>query len=147
MREVVLDSSVFIASLMPDELSEKAEQLIRQLDVSEARYHAPILLRYEVIAAARKAVYRKRMNAEQGRILRESLLAYRMTLYFDDALLRRTYELAETFNQPSTYDAQYLALSERLSCEFWTADERLFNGTRGYFPWVRWIGILPMNPI
>ena len=91
MREVVLDSSVFIASLMPDELSEKAEQLIRQLDVSEARYHAPILLRYEVIAAARKAVYRKRMNAEQGRILRESLLAYRMTLYFDDALLRRAY--------------------------------------------------------
>ena len=30
--------------------------------------------------------------------------------------------------------------NERLSCEFWTADERLFNAVRSQLTWVKWIG-------
>jgi len=39
-----------------------------------------------------------------------------------------------------THDSQYLALAERLECEFWTADERLFNAIVRDFSWIRWLG-------
>jgi hypothetical protein len=37
-------------------------------------------------------------------------------------------------------DARYLALAERESCEYWTADERLWNSVRAQLGWVRWLG-------
>lgn len=48
--------------------------------------------------------------------------------------------LATEYNRPTAYDAQYLALAERLSCEFWTVDERLFNGVKDRFSAIRWLG-------
>ncbi len=49
-------------------------------------------------------------------------------------------ELAERFRRPATYDPHYLALAEREGCEFWTADERLWNAVKADLPWVRWLG-------
>ena len=95
MSDVVLDASVFLAALMPDRWSENAQSLVQRLDSQGATYHAPALLRYEIIAAARKAVYQKRLTSADGLSLRDTLLAYVITLHFDDALLRRAYELAD----------------------------------------------------
>jgi predicted nucleic acid-binding protein len=50
--------------------------------------------------------------------------------------------LATRFNRPATYDAHYLALAEMMDCEFWTADERLFNAVRDELSWARWLGQL-----
>jgi predicted nucleic acid-binding protein len=49
---------------------------------------------------------------------------------------------ATRFNRPAAYDAHYLALAEMMNCEFWTADERLFNAVRDKLSWVRWLGQL-----
>ena len=68
------------------------------------------------------------------------LLAYPVDFHEDDALLKEAYELAGEFNRPRAYDAQYLALAKRLSCEFWTADERLFNAVKDKFPYIHWLG-------
>jgi len=46
-------------------------------------------------------------------------------------------EIAHTYNLPATYDAHYLALAAREQCEFWTADERLYNSVKGQLSWVR----------
>jgi predicted nucleic acid-binding protein len=37
---------------------------------------------------------------------------------------------AERLGQSKVYDAQYVALAESLSAEFWTADQRLVNSLR-----------------
>jgi predicted nucleic acid-binding protein len=118
----------------------QAKGLLQQLKVTKTVLNAPSLLRYELIAVSRKAVYQGRITAEQGRIARDQFLTYPVTLHFDDELLKRGYELAEEFNRPTAYDAQYLALAERLSCEFWTADERLFNAVSVQLASVRWLG-------
>jgi predicted nucleic acid-binding protein len=49
-------------------------------------------------------------------------------------------------NRPTAYDAQYLALAERLACDFWTADERLFNAASQQLPYVKWVGNLSSPP-
>lgn len=143
MTNEVLDASVFLAALMPEIWSDHAQTLVQFPDSQGAIYHAPALLRYEVIAAARGAVDQKRLSTGDGLTLCEALLAFEITHHFDDALHRRAYELAEVLNQPSTYDAQYLAPAERLQCEIWTADERRFNSIRGQFDGIRWSGSLP----
>jgi predicted nucleic acid-binding protein len=56
------------------------------------------------------------------------------------ALSTRALELADRFGLSATYDAHYLALAEREGCEYWTADERLWNSVRAQLGWVRWLG-------
>lgn len=140
MSDIVLDSGVLIASVFPETLTPQAKQLIRQLQADKTTFHAPVLLRYEVVAVARKAVYQGRVTPEEGLRARDRLLSYPLELYFDDELLKRAYELATAYNRPTAYDAQYLALSQHLSCQLWTADERLFNAVKDGFPGIRWLG-------
>ncbi|NJL57414.1 type II toxin-antitoxin system VapC family toxin [bacterium] len=41
------------------------------------------------------------------------LLVYPVEFHEDHALLQSAYELAEQYNRPRAYDAQYLALAKR----------------------------------
>jgi predicted nucleic acid-binding protein len=45
-------------------------------------------------------------------------------------------QLCRQYHRLSVYDAHYLALAQRLECEFWTADEELVDAVRPGFPWV-----------
>ena len=49
---------------------------------------------------------------------------------------------AETLRQlrEERVDAYYLALAEMERCEFWTADERLYNSVKDGFPLIHWLG-------
>jgi len=140
MSPLIIDAGVIIASMLPDEpLSAQAIYLLSRYQPT-VPLHAPLLLRYEVSAVLRKAVYTKRISHVQGAALLNILLK-RLIVYHDDtALHEQAFALAEQFNRPRTYDAQYLALSERLGGEFWTTDERLVNGVLPTFTAARWIG-------
>lgn len=140
MSDVVLDSGVFIASVFPEDFTPQAKHLIQQLHADNTTPHAPYLLRYELTAVSRKAVYQGRITAEEGQRALDKLLGYPVTLHFDEGLLKRGYELAAEYNRPTAYDTQYLALAERLSCAFWTADERMFNAVKERFSDIFWLG-------
>jgi predicted nucleic acid-binding protein len=140
LSDVVLDSGIFIASVFLETLTPQAKQFIKQLQTDNAILHAPALLRYEVVAVSRKAVYQGRVTAEEGLRARDRLLSYPVTLHFDDNLLKRGYELATEYNRPTAYDSQYLAIAEQLSCDFWTVDERMFNAVKDRFSGIRWLG-------
>lgn len=140
MSNVILDSGIYIASVFQESLSAQAQNLLHYFEQQQTTLHAPTLLRYELVAVCRKAVFRQRVSPEDGEAIRDKLLRYPVTLHFDEELLTRGYELATQFNLPTAYDAQYLALAERISCEFWTTDERLFNTVNPSLPHVRWLG-------
>ena len=80
------------------------------------------------------------MSLEDSRDARDALLVYDIQYHVDEELLKRAYELATDFNRPTAYDSQYLAVAERLNCDFWTADQRLFNAVREQLGWVKWVG-------
>ncbi len=140
---VVVDSNILVAFGLSDEpLHAQANQILATWTSAGTMLAAPRLFRSEITAVVRKVVYQQRITHEQGRGMLTRLLSYPVDFYEDDTLLQSAYELAEQYTRPRAYDTQYLALSQRLSCEFWTADERLFNAVKDQFPGIRWLGHL-----
>jgi len=146
---VVVDANILIAFGLADEpLHTQANQILSAWQTAGERLTAPRLFRSEITAVVRKVVYQGRMTPEQGRTMLAQLLIYPVEFHEDDALLKEAYELAVRFNRPRAYDSQYMALADRLQCDFWTADERLVNSTQGQFSRIRWLGswTLPTPP-
>jgi len=136
---VVADSGIFLATVLLEPHTSQAKALVAFWEETGIQVAAPTLFRYEIVAVTRKSVYQKRLSAEEGIKGRDFLMEFDVQLMMDDNLLRRAYELATHFNRPTAYDSQYLAVAEHLGCEFWTADERLFNTVSQSLNWVKWL--------
>lgn len=137
---VVSDSGILIASVLREPLTNHAQELLKHWRENTVQISAPYLLQYEIVAAIRKNAYRRLITDIEANDMRDRLLEIPVRLFFDTNLLRRAYELSEQLHRPTAYDAQYLAVAERLECDFWTADEKLYNASAGQFAWVKWLG-------
>lgn len=137
---VILDSGVFLAVTLNERYREQAVNLIRYIRETRTQITGPLLFRYEFVSVIRKAVFQQRLTSEEATKGLNELLTMPIQFHLDNALLVRAYELATQFNRPTAYDSQYLALAERLGCDFWTADEKLFNTTHAALTWVKWVG-------
>lgn len=138
---IVVDSNIFIAfSLVDEPLHTQANHLLATWKNAQVELIAPHLLKSEITAVMRKVVYQSRMTHEDGHLILTRLLRYSVTFYEDDDLLKKAYELAYQLNRPRAYDTQYLALSERFQCDFWTSDQIFYNVVKDKFPRVKWLG-------
>ena len=137
---VVADSGIPLATVLVEPNRERAKALLRYWASNDIQVAAPTLFRYEIVAVIRKHVYRDTFTLEDGLRARNQLMSEPVHLMMTDDLLRRGYELATQFNRPTAYDTQYLAVAENLGCDFWTADEKMFNVFSVALPWVKWIG-------
>lgn len=145
---MVVDSGLLIASVMIDEpLTKLAKQRLAVWERERTHLNAPVFIRCEVVSFIRKAVYQKRLDEADANFPLQVLINYPLDLHMDAALLARVYQLASGFGMVRAYDAQYLALAERLDCEFWTIDEKLVNTVNAALPWVKFLGswTLPQN--
>lgn len=81
---------------------------------------------YEVASTLRKAVYAGLLTPGEAERALETLLQMNLgRVASDPALHQAALRWAERLGQRVIYDAQYLALAERLDAEFWKADRRL----------------------
>jgi predicted nucleic acid-binding protein len=70
----------------------------------------------------------------------EEALSLDIELHDLPSVSLHAFDLAERFNRPAACDAHYLALTEMLGAEFWTADERLHSAVLEHFPHIRLLG-------
>lgn len=137
---VVSDSGILLAIVLRESNSAKAKALWLQWDENGIQVAAPVLFRYETVAVIRKYVNRGTIKRSDAEVILDAVLTRPVHYMIDNDLLRRGYELATEFNRPTAYDTQYLAVAERLGCDFWTVDERLYNAVNTKLPWVKWLG-------
>lgn len=137
---VVCDSGILIATVLEETLTAKADRLLAYWGRQDIHLAAPVLLRYEIVAAMRKSVYRGILTLDDAIRSRDVLLSKTIHLMISDGLLRRAFAVATELNLPTSYDSQYLAVAEQLACDFWTADKKLFNSVSTILPWVKWLG-------
>jgi len=139
---LVIDANLVAALALPLPYSDQATQRIVAWKRDGVRLCAPLLLEYEVISILRKAVVVGLMNTTAAaeamhRILALNIRCLPPTPELHDSALR----WAERLGQSRAYDAQYLALAERLQVGLWTANKRLVGGVRqAGVSWVHWIG-------
>ncbi len=147
VTQVCLDASILIKLVVPEPDSQLATVLWQQSIQTEWEIVAPALFWFEITAVLRKKVHRQLLTTAEGEQALRLALEADVQIISAHSLHQRAWELATYFQRPTAYDTHYLALAEALRCDFWTADQRLFNAVKTELSWVRWLGSLTENKV
>ncbi len=139
---VVVDASLAIKWVLLEHDSNTAITLLDTW-ISEGKgIIAPALFTYEVTNILHRQVVTSKLSYDEAKRGLKKLFSIGVSLKFlpYEDLSTHAIELAHHFNLPAAYDAHYLALAHRESCEYWTADTRLWNVAKREINWIHWLG-------
>ncbi|MBX2999261.1 MAG: type II toxin-antitoxin system VapC family toxin [Caldilineaceae bacterium] len=137
---VCVDASLLIRTLVPDAYSPRCELLLAGWLETEQRLIAPALLAFEVTATLRRLVYQQVISPARGEAAFATFQRIPVRLSHRQQIFPLAWDLAKQLNRLRAYDTAYLATAQLSRCEFWTADERLYNAVKSQLNWVRWVG-------
>jgi predicted nucleic acid-binding protein len=131
LRAYVIDASVAIRFLLVEDLSEKAQQLLRDFLNESVDMRAPDLIQSEVGNALWKAVKRKLMELSEAL----AKLTYFHKLKINSVQLTE-HDLVDALgwavkNDATYYDSLYVRSSEVTGSTLLTADDELFKKASG----------------
>jgi predicted nucleic acid-binding protein len=92
---------------------------------------APTLLRSQTLSALHEAVQRGELPPEVGRDRLTRIGRMPIRLLGDAVLRRRAWDLADQLGWASTYDAEYVALTQLQADAFITLDKKLARSVKG----------------
>ncbi len=95
---------------------------------------APTLLRSQTLSALHEAVQRGEIPAGVARERLARIGRMRIRLLGDAVLRRRAWEVADQLGWASTYDAEYVALTQLQADAFITLDAKLARSVEGVVP-------------
>jgi len=126
-RRYVIDASVLIKSLVPEEETPFVRQFVSDLAAEEgSAIYVPDLLYIECANILWKKVRRGEVDIQTAEKNQAELMAMELSTTPLSELASRAVRLACDHNI-SAYDASYLTLAERLGVPLLTADVRLAN--------------------
>ena len=103
-----------------------------QVEVSDAhKLLAPTLLRSQTLSALHEAVRRGNLPADVARERLARIGRMPIRLLGDAVLRRRAWEIADQLGWASTYDAEYVALTQLQADAFVTLDAKLAHSVEG----------------
>ena len=103
-----------------------------EVEVSAAhKLLAPTLLRSQTLSALHEAVERGEIPADVARERLTRIRGMKIRLLGDAVLQRRAWELADQLGWASTYDAEYVALTQLQADAFITLDADLARSVDG----------------
>jgi predicted nucleic acid-binding protein len=132
----VIDANIALRALAP---KGHETELLRLEEWRRAgvQIFAPDLWLAETVSALRSLVFQGVLKKDEGSQAIGNLFRLQVQVIpFDQKLYESAFLWAERLGQSKSYDACYLALSERIQkeqggvVEFWTTDERLANRAR-----------------
>lgn len=140
MLEVVVDASIAVKWVVAEEGAQDARALLGSWVAAGVEPVAPSWFACEVA----NILHRKALSGDLS--FADAMDAYDDLLFFVTILPeniadgRRAMHIARQATQRQSYDAQYLALAERLGAEYWTDDRRFIAAVSGSFPQVKRLG-------
>lgn len=137
---VCVDANLIVRTLLPGPFRREALTLFEYWQRKKIALIAPSLLAFEVTSTIRHLVFLKEIPLACGEEALANFLRMPIRLSTRRGIFPLAWKLAAEFSRPRAYDTAYLALARLLGCEFWTADEKLYNAVRDKFKWVKWIG-------
>jgi len=134
---VCVDASFVIRLLESDSEESPPLRKWKEWHEEERPVVAPVLLFYGVANVLYRYVVLGYLDFERAWEALKVALELGISLQDGPELHLRAIELARELSLPTTYDAHYLALAERLGAESWTADKKLVRKVKRKFPFVR----------
>ena len=92
---------------------------------------APTLLRSQALARLHEAVHGGKLSADAARERIRYVNGMQIRLLGDAVLRRRAWEIADALGWPSTYDAEYVALTQLQADALVTLDKKLARAVKG----------------
>jgi predicted nucleic acid-binding protein len=120
MARFVVDASVVLHLASEETEVSDAHELL-----------APTLLRSQTLSLLHEAVQRGELPADIARERLRRIGQIKIRLLGDAVLRRRAWEIADQFGWASTYDAEYIALTQLQADAFITLDEKLARNVEG----------------
>jgi predicted nucleic acid-binding protein len=139
---VVVDASLALKWVLIEQDSDAALTLLAQWLNEGQKPIAPALFTYETTNIIYRQVVTGKLTydeATQGLAKLFSIGIF-LKLAPHKKISTQAMEFAHQFGLPVAYDAHYLALAQHESCDYWTADKRLWNAVKGKLSWVKWFG-------
>lgn len=120
---VVLDTSIIIKWYRPEEKANKATLEFKEKHaLSDETIHVPALLLWELTNAF---AFKKEITQEDIEEILDNLFMLGLVVNeFHQEDFAQAFSLSRKFNI-SVYDAAYIALAQKLGCQFVTADRKL----------------------
>jgi predicted nucleic acid-binding protein len=143
---VVVDASMALKWIVMEPHTPEARALLARWTGEGRSVLAPSLISSEIANALYKRVRRAEFAVGEAVQFMSTFLLIGINFVADSAIAARALELAAQFGSKAVYDAHYLALAERETCELWTADEWLWNAVKDRLGWVQWIGNTQSQP-
>jgi predicted nucleic acid-binding protein len=125
---IVVDASYLVRLLLPWEQNTSFLDRFTKWRRDRVDICAPDLLVAEVTSVIQQAVYRHWITESEGQVAIEHLFRLDVRIVpSDQGLCTSALAWASRLGQSKAYDGFYLALTERVAGNLWTADERLVN--------------------
>jgi predicted nucleic acid-binding protein len=140
MPDVVVDPSIVVQWVVEEDKSEDARALLEQWLEEGIQPVAPSWLTCELSNILYKKVLRGELSLADALDAYDDALPFIQVLAEDPRDGKRALSIAQETHQQQAYDAQYLALAERLGSEYWTDDRRFVIAASGAFPQVKQLG-------
>ncbi|MEJ8853531.1 type II toxin-antitoxin system VapC family toxin [Variovorax robiniae] len=131
MKPVIIDASAAAAWLIPDERTDAADQLYKQVRVQPGRFHAPSLWHWETGNLLLMSLRRGRLDPEQ--VEQGQKLIDACQIEFDpppDTRRRSAIMRMAGAHQLTFYDAAYLELCVRLNSQIASTDKALLRAAQ-----------------
>jgi predicted nucleic acid-binding protein len=116
----VVDASVLMRLASEEREASKRHELL-----------APTLIRSHTLSALHEAVQAGKLPADVARDHLERIWRMKIRLLGDAVLRRRAWEIADQLGWASTYDAEYIALTQLQAEAFVTLDKKLARSVKG----------------
>ena len=124
--DFVVDASIILAWLLPDEREEKVNRIFAAYRQKKTHIYAPKLLIYELMNGLKSAILRKRIDWLKAKRAIEVFKQMKFDLIDQDGEEEAILKLASKLNL-SVYDASYAVLAKKLKLQLMSLDKKLQN--------------------
>ncbi len=137
---VCIDASVAAKWVLVEDHTDLALKMYMDCLRDEISIVVPPHMRIEVVNSIRKQVARSLITAETAEEYLSDFMRFVVLTTEPNGLYLQAMRIAEQYNRPTAYDANYIALAQIYECDLWTADQRLLNALGGRLPFLKALG-------
>ena len=126
-RLACVDAGLVVKFVSPEADSAQVETLFARWKNNNVVMIAPAFAPAEMDSVLRQKVVRMELTSDVADGAFQLACKLPITIDTETECRQRAWEIAKQFELSTVYDAVYLALAEARQCEFWTADQKLFE--------------------